>query len=84
MPTSIVGNSDETAMLLLALAQDSGRSAVRKPDYGWVDQIREYRFHDGERGAAKRHRSPIPAPADVAVISGLTLNGSAVASRPIR
>ena len=43
-PTSIVGNTDETAMLLLSLANEAGESLARKPDGGWVDMIREYDF----------------------------------------
>lgn len=43
-PTSIVGNSDQTAQLLLAAANQAGESLARKPQGGWVDMIREYDF----------------------------------------
>jgi hypothetical protein len=43
-PTAIVGNSDETAMLLLACAQVEGKTLSRRPDGGWVSTIREYDF----------------------------------------
>ncbi len=33
-PTSIVGKSDETALLLLSLAQDAGEDVARRPDGG--------------------------------------------------
>jgi len=43
-PTSIVGNSDETAVALLALANQAGQSLARRPQGGWVQMIREYDF----------------------------------------
>jgi hypothetical protein len=44
VPTSIVGNPDETATLLLALANDVGDDLARRPSGGWVRMIREYDF----------------------------------------
>jgi hypothetical protein len=76
VPTSIIGNGDETALLLLALAQDAGEALARKPDGGWVDMIREFDFTT----AATPEQSGTIAnsgPGGVAVISGLTLAGTA-------
>jgi len=41
-PTSIVGNPDGTAQLMLALAQRAGEALARRPPGGWVAMIREY------------------------------------------
>lgn len=71
-PTSIVGNSDETATLLLALAQDAGEELSRKPDQGWVDQIREYDFTTASV-AQQSGTIANSGPGGVAVISGLTI-----------
>jgi hypothetical protein len=43
-PTSIIGNSDETAIRLLASAQNAGEALARKPPGGWVDMIQEFDF----------------------------------------
>lgn len=43
-PTSIVGSTDQTAMLLLACAQDEGEALSRRPQGGWVSQITEHIF----------------------------------------
>ena len=43
-PDSIVGNSDQTAVLLLALANVAGQQLARRPQGGWVNSIREYNF----------------------------------------
>lgn len=40
-PTSIIGNSSETARQILAAAQDEGESLTRRPDTGWTELIRE-------------------------------------------
>lgn len=44
VPTSIVGNQDETAILLLALANDAGDELSRRAPGGWVSMIREFNF----------------------------------------
>lgn len=45
VPTSIVANKlDETAILLLAMANRSGEAIARRPEGGWVSMIREYNF----------------------------------------
>ena len=75
-PTAIVGNTDETALLLLALAQDAGEALARKPDFGWVDQVREYDFTTSSL-AQQAGTIANSGPGGVAVISGLTLAGSA-------
>jgi hypothetical protein len=45
-PTSIVGNSDEAARLLLECAQDAGEALARwaHPRGGWADLIKEHTF----------------------------------------
>lgn len=44
VPVSITNNDDETATLLLALANDAGDELARRPQGGWVAMIREYDF----------------------------------------
>jgi hypothetical protein len=44
LPASIIGSTDETAILLLALANDAGDALARKRTGGWVSMIREYDF----------------------------------------
>lgn len=44
VPVAIVGSDDETATLLLALANDVGDDLARRPQGGWVNMIREYDF----------------------------------------
>lgn len=44
VPGTIVGNTDETATKLLAVAQLAGTSLSRKPQGGWVATIREFDF----------------------------------------
>jgi len=75
-PTSIVGNTDETAVMLLALAQDAGEALARKPDQGWVDQVREYDF---TTASVPQQSGTITnsGPGGVAVISGLTFGSPA-------
>jgi hypothetical protein len=43
-PDSIVGNSDQTSLLVLAAARQAGESVARRPQGGWVDMIREFDF----------------------------------------
>jgi hypothetical protein len=43
-PTSIIGNPDETALRLLASAQNAGEALARKPQGSWVDMIKEFDF----------------------------------------
>ncbi len=75
-PSAIVGNSDETAMLLLALAQDAGEALSRKPDLGWVDQVREFDFTTSSV-AQQSGTIANSGPGGVAVISGLTIASGA-------
>lgn len=44
IPTAIVGSADETAQLLLGLANDAGDDIARRPTGGWVSMMREYDF----------------------------------------
>src|SRR5260370_13310489 len=43
-PSILVGSTDNTASLLLALAQAEGEALSRRPQSGWVAQILEYTF----------------------------------------
>lgn len=43
-PTSIINNIDETAIRLLASAQNAGEALARAAPGGWVDMIKEYDF----------------------------------------
>jgi hypothetical protein len=75
-PSAIVGNTDETAMLLLALAQDAGEALSRKPDLGWVNQVREFDFTTSSV-AQQSGTIANSGPGGVAVISGLTIASGA-------
>lgn len=78
VPTSIVGNADQTATRLLAQAQIEGESLARRPQNGWVCMIEEYDFYT----AAVANLTGTVAnsgPGGTAVISGLTLGGIVVA-----
>lgn len=44
VPSTIVGNTDETASRLLAASQLAGESLARKPQGGWISMIREFDF----------------------------------------
>lgn len=44
VPSTIVGNNDETATRLLAQAQKAGEALARKPQGGWVAMISEFDF----------------------------------------
>lgn len=70
-PTTIVGNSDETALRVLAAAQLAGKSLYKKPQGGWVNSIREYDF---TTAAVAQQSGSIAnsGPGGVGVISGLT------------
>lgn len=70
-PTAIVGNTDETAIRLLAAAQLSGESLARKPENGWVAMITEYDF---VTAAVAQQNGTLAnsGPGGVAVISGLS------------
>lgn len=44
-PSAIVGNTtDETALLVLALANDAGQALMERAPGGWINMIREYDF----------------------------------------
>lgn len=69
-PTSIVGNSDQTALLLLALANQAGQEIARRPQGGWISMIRTHEFFTvalDEQGGAVDNTGP----SGVAVITGL-------------
>jgi hypothetical protein len=67
-PTSIVGNSDQTALLLLALANQAGQEIARRPQGGWVSMIREYEF---VTQAIEEQGGAVANVGGVGVISGL-------------
>lgn len=71
VPTSIVGNADETATRLLAAAQLEGENLARKPENGWVAMITEYDF---VTAAVTQQNGTVAnsGPGGVAVISGLS------------
>jgi hypothetical protein len=78
-PTAIVGNSDETAVRLLAAAQFAGEALARKPQGGWVAMIREYDFVTAAI-ASQTGTIANSGAGGVAVISGLTGISSVVAN----
>lgn len=69
LPSYIVGNPDQTAVLLLALAQRAGNEVSRKPPGGWVSMIREYDF---QTNAIAAQTATVANVGNSAVISGLT------------
>lgn len=74
VPTSIVGNTDETSILLLNLANDAADELARRPPGGWVAMIREYDF---TTKATTAQSGTIANVGGVAVISGLSgVNGT--------
>ncbi len=70
-PTSIVGNTDETALRLLAAAQFAGEALARKPENGWVAMITEYDFTTA--ATAANISGTVANVGGVAQVSGLTL-----------
>lgn len=68
-PTRIIGNVDQTAILLLALANRAGNEVSRKPPGGWVSLIREYDF---TTNAIAAQSGTISNVGNSAVITGLT------------
>jgi len=71
IPAFIVNNPDETAMLLLACAQDEGDALARRPQGGWVNMIREFDFTTASVGPVNgvvTNNSP--------VVTGLSLSGT--------
>lgn len=68
-PQSIIGNTDETAQLLLAIANRAGNDVARKPPGGWVSMIREYSF---TTSALAAQNGTIANVGNSAVISGLS------------
>ena len=78
VPAAIVANvgQDETASLLYYLANEAGEELARKPDFGWVDQVREYDFTTSSLPQQSGTIANTGA-GGVAQISNLTLAGSA-------
>lgn len=70
-PTSIINNSDETAMRLLSAANLAGASLSRKPIGGWVATIAEYDFFTS--ATASNIPGTVANVGGFGVISGLTL-----------
>jgi hypothetical protein len=70
LPTAIVGNSDQTAKLLLAIANQAGQALARRPQGGWVTMIREWDFTTNAIGG-QSGTIDNSGPNGNAVISGL-------------
>lgn len=68
-PSSIFGSTDQTAQLILALANLAGNELARRPPGGWVDMIREYDF---QTKALAAQTGSIANTGNSAVITGLT------------
>lgn len=68
-PQTVIGNTDETAVLCLALANRAGNEVSRKPPGGWVSMIREFDFTSS---AVANQTATIANVGNSAVISGLT------------
>jgi hypothetical protein len=69
VPQQIVGNNDETAILLLALANDAGDELARRAPGGWVSMIREFNF---QSVAVLPQPGTVANVGNSAVISGLS------------
>lgn len=71
VPTSFIGNQDETATRLVACAQLAGENLARKPENGWLSMIAEYDF---VTVAVAQQAGSVAnsGPGGVAVISGLS------------
>lgn len=69
IPTQIVGSIDQTAQLLLTLANRAGNEVARKPPGGWVSMIRE---HDFKTAAIPTQSGMVTNVGNSAVISGLS------------
>lgn len=68
-PTSIVGNVDTTAQILLIQAQRAGEALARRPQNGWVAMMKEFDFRTAAIGA--QSGSIASAGPTSAIISGL-------------
>lgn len=65
-PSAIVDNSDQTATLLLAIANAAGSSLANRPPGGWVSMIEEYDF---VTNATPEYSGTIANVDDVAVVT---------------
>src|SRR5581483_4369332 len=70
-PSTIVGNTDETAIRLLGAAQDEGEALARRPENGWVCMITKYDFYTS--ATANNINGTIQTSGGVGQITGLTL-----------
>lgn len=68
-PTQIIGSTNETAILLLGLANDAGDELSRRPPGGWVSMIREYTF---QTAATAPQNGTVSNFGNSAVITGLS------------
>jgi hypothetical protein len=71
VPTSFIGNTDETATRLVAAAQYEGQALARRPENGWVVMITEYDFTTA--ATANNIPGTTSNVGGFAVVSGLTL-----------
>src|ERR1700756_281384 len=69
-PNAIVGNSARTAILILAAANQAGQALMRRPQGGWVAQIREFDFTTAAIGSQPASVSNT-GPGGTAVLAGL-------------
>jgi len=70
-PVTIVGNPDETAMLLLSQANLAGEALARAPQGGWTQMMREYDFSTAAIGPLSGSIANT-GPSGVARITGLS------------
>lgn len=73
VPTSFIGNNDETAVRLVAAAQFEGQALARRPENGWVSMITEYDFTTS--ATPSNIAGTVANVGGFAQVSGLTLNG---------
>ncbi len=78
-PAQIVGNTDETAIRVLAAAQLAGKSLYKAPQGGWVANIKEYDF---TTAAVAQQAGSVAnsGPNGVGVISGLATTAGIAAN----
>ncbi len=71
IPPTIEGNEDESAVLMLGLANEAGRWLSKQPDGGWVDSIFQYEFATAATGQITGSIANT-GPGGVAQVSGLS------------
>lgn len=69
-PSAIVGNSNQTATLLYALANQAGQALFRRPQGGWVTMIREFDFNTAAFPSSQNGTATVTATISLAVPTG--------------